>query len=242
MKRFFTVVHCVNEAMARKAVDVAFIAGADGVFLINQGGMAWLDVLRLAHELGREDGPLSWMNDDERRIGVNILGASGQQLQRFMRDRSEISMCWADNATAFEGVELPGVELFGGVAFKYQDPVPAKMWAPRLMYAKILGVQVATTSGLGTGMPADVTKVRRMVEIVRELNTLGYLLAWEGPTQRLALASGVSLQNVADYLPHVDDFIVGSSIESSLGVLEPAKVQELGRRIREYESNQGRTG
>jgi len=43
----------------------------------------------------------------------------------------------------------------------------------------------------------------------------------------IALASGVTAENVGDYLPYVDAFLVGTGIEARLGVLDPARLRDL---------------
>src|SRR3989344_2491051 len=60
-------------------------------------------------------------------------------------------------------------------------------------------VDTVTTSGDKTGSPPDVAKVQAMREAIR-------------PHDSLALASGVSVENVALFKPYVDTFLVASSI------------------------------
>lgn len=43
----------------------------------------------------------------------------------------------------------------------------------------------------------------------------------------LALASGVTAENVHDYLPYVDAFLVGTGIESSFGIIDAARLDAL---------------
>ena len=47
----------------------------------------------------------------------------------------------------------------------------------------------------------------------------------------LALASGVTVENVEEYLPYVDAYLVGTGIEERLGVLDPDAVSRLHQRI-----------
>jgi predicted TIM-barrel enzyme len=74
-------------------------------------------------------------------------------------------------------------------------------------------VDVLCTSGPGTGYAADVEKVRA-------------LRAGLGD-HAMALASGVTPENVRIYLPYVQAFLVGTGIERQLGVLDPAKIEAL---------------
>ena len=47
----------------------------------------------------------------------------------------------------------------------------------------------------------------------------------------LALASGVTADNVGAYLPYVDAYLVGTGIERALGVLDPLAVRALADAI-----------
>ena len=50
----------------------------------------------------------------------------------------------------------------------------------------------------------------------------------------LALASGVTPENVTDYLPFVDCFLVATGISKSFTELDPAKVTGLVENVRGY--------
>jgi phosphoribosylanthranilate isomerase len=45
----------------------------------------------------------------------------------------------------------------------------------------------------------------------------------------LALASGVTAENVGTYVPYVQAFLVGTGIEASFGVIDAARVTALLR-------------
>jgi predicted TIM-barrel enzyme len=215
-KRFFPVIHCVSEPMVLAAVEVARVAGADGVFLVNQGGMPSSAVASLARNVAYAIGP-------RLLVGVNLLGATSDQLAREVNN-SDIRMCWTDSA-AHRSVVVDGVEFFGGVAFKYQPAVADQDLEGAIARSHDTGVDVVTTSGPATGQPARVEKVEAMASIIRRFN------AFRPQQRRLALASGVSIDNVESFLPHVDDFLVGTSIESSLGVLDLERTRALADRI-----------
>ena len=74
-------------------------------------------------------------------------------------------------------------------------------------------LDVVTTSGPGTGIAADFEKVKM---IKQSLNK----------EKKMALASGVSVDNVGPCLPYVDYFVVAISVEtfSMSGQLVPKKV------------------
>jgi len=102
---------------------------------------------------------------------------------------------------------------FGGVAFKYQREVAADALG-RASVVAMSYMDVVCTSGPGTGKAADVAKVIAMREAI-------------GPDGAIALASGVTAENVAAYLPYVDAFLVGTGIEARFGVLDRAKLADL---------------
>lgn len=68
---------------------------------------------------------------------------------------------------------------------------------------------------LGTGQAADIDKVCAMREGLGD--------------GALALASGVTPENVRAYLPYVDAFLVGTGIEASFGVIDETKLAALLR-------------
>lgn len=210
------VVHCCNEAQARVNANMARICGADGVWLINQGGMRARPVLNLAGELVAESPGFF--------VGVNTMGTRPLDTARLLAGRVKPQGLWTDNAGLDDGAfaafhtQLGWRPLyFGGVAFKYQAPVAPELYGQVAAEAAHAGVDVVTTSGPGTGEPTPVEKVAAMREAIG--------------THALAVASGVSIENVDGLLPYVDAFIVSSSIESSFGHLDTIKLRALVERV-----------
>lgn len=222
------VVHPVGRSEALASIQVAHAAGAKGVFLIDQG-MSASEVLRLVLEV-RSQYPKLW-------IGINLLSRRPPDALAEALDAcgGRIDGIWSDNAgvrehqddqseaDAFLAVRRArgwnGL-YFGGTAFKYQREVPANV-LPRAAALAAKYMDVICTSGPGTGMAADVEKVRSM----RSGLVDGHALA---------LASGVTPENVNDYLPFVDAFLVGTGIEARFGVLDPRKVEALLAAISSY--------
>jgi predicted TIM-barrel enzyme len=215
------VVHPVGQREALDAVHLVSSLGLRGVFLIDQI-MPERDVLALVHEIrGRHPG--LW-------VGVNLLSRSpAGALVTALRECGTIDGIWSDNAgidehsgehpvaTAF--VETRREEswrglYFGGVSFKYQREVSLEDLGQAASTARAY-MDVVCTSGPGTGIAADVEKVIRLH---------GGL---DG--HALALASGITAQNVQRYLPYAQAFLVGTGIETSFGVLDPKKIEALLR-------------
>lgn len=208
------MVHVEEAGQALLCVQIARDAGADGVFLISHvlPGDALIEIYAKA----REEHPDWW-------IGLNLLGlwptyaveAAPAGVSGLWTDDAQIDESMLGQPIAseiFDGLkQRDGRAIyFGGVAFKYQREVldfeAAAAKAVPLM-------DVVTTTGPGTGKPADVAKVRRMRRAMGNAP--------------LALASGVTPQNVRRYMPYVDCFLVASSITDDNEVLIPDRVREL---------------
>ena len=216
------VVHPVSREKALASVRVAHDLGIKGVFLIDQG-MSERDVLQLVREM-RSLYPSLW-------IGLNLLSRSPTKVLTTTHNRDLcVAGIWSDWAGIEEdrvaGSSHPQAEAFmnarraaswdglyfGGVAFKYQREVaPSDLSIAAEM--SIPYMDVLCTSGPGTGQAADVEKVRDLRASLGD--------------HAMALASGVTPENVRSYMPYVQAFLVGTGIEKQLGVLDPAKIEAL---------------
>lgn len=216
------VIHPIGREEALAAIRIAQAAGVKGVFLIDQG-MHERELLAFVREV-RDLYPTLW-------IGLNLLTRRPADALTVALDVCGfIDGIWSDNAGIDErssgSASRPLAEAFvaarhardwdglyfGGVAFKYQREVPdtdlsraAALSAPYM--------DVLCTSGPGTGSPAAISKVRGLRDGIGN--------------RSMALASGVTSENVQSYMPYVQAFLVGTGIEQSLGVLDPAKLEAL---------------
>lgn len=204
---------------------------ADGVFLINQGCTVdeLLPHLRFARA---RHGSSLWM-------GVNLLGVSLSEVIALpLQPRVDrIDGIWQDDAgvdrrdaalTRLRRQELlfgrgetgwKGV-YFGGVAFKTQPKVAVND-LQRVTATAAEFVDVVTTSGDATGVAADTYRLALMCDAAGSI---------------MALASGVTPDNIDTYLPLADAFLVASGIESDFGVLDPGKTKALADKIHGYDS------
>ncbi len=89
---------------------------------------------------------------------------------------------------------------------------------PRAAATAAAYMDVICTSGPGTGKEAQVDKVAAMH-------------AGLPATGALALASGVTPENIDRFLPYVHAYLVGTGIEARLGVLDADLVGRLHGRI-----------
>lgn len=221
------VIHVVSTDQALRNAGIAREAGSDGVFLINHGIDSG-SLLRIHQEVAAAF-PNWW-------IGVNCLDLQPEQVLSCVSQT--VSGIWTDNALIDENrTSQPAAErvvqaqkqanwrglYFGGVAFKYQREVDdlARAAGMAMQY-----MDVVTTSGPGTGHAADVDKIRVMKEALGKFP--------------LAIASGITPENVEDYLPHADCFLVATGISTSFEELDPARARVLVDTVKSYEDQTSR--
>ncbi len=213
------VIHVESLDQAEHNAGIAYMAGCDGVFLINHGMS--VDKLLEIHYVVASNFRNWW-------VGVNFLGLRPEEV--FAKGTRRMAGIWTDNMGIDERAESQleaeaaqrareasgwnGL-YFGGVAFKYQREVDDLESAARIAarYA-----DVVTTSGPGTGEAASRDK------IVRLRNALG-----DTP---LAIASGITPENVGDYLDVADCFLVATGISKSWTELDYDRVCQLVDSVR----------
>ena len=203
------VVHVLDARQAARNITTVIREGAPGVLLINHDFSldAFLPILREV----RTAFPMVW-------LGINFLGVTGKEafpiLAELARDGILIDAYWADDARIDESLsfenQVEAIEIsaareqsgwkglyLGGVAFKKQRLVEPDGY---LAAAKVAQgyMDVVTTSGVATGEPADIDKIET------------FRLACENSA--LAVASGVSPENAADYVNRVDCILVATGI------------------------------
>lgn len=214
------VIHAINEHQVGVQAELASACGADGVLLINQGGMDALKMVKFAGVLSKRHA---------MRIGINLLGvkadfAVGAALAQGLH------MLWSDDRSILAGQAFTEVEhtdgvprlYFGGVAFKGQHDADLddRSAALSAMHEARLGLDVVTTSGPGTGHATPRSKVKAMRFCLGD--------------HPLACASGVSIDNVPGLLPYVDAFIVASSVERDFGYFDKQKLRALIEYVHTY--------
>lgn len=217
------VIHVISERQALENVRIAREAGSDGVFLINH--RIPNAFLLLIYCQAVSEFPDFW-------VGVNCLDLSaGMAFREIARRGLHMAGLWVDDPLIDERrIEQPGADLinelrrqenwdglyFGGIAFKYQRSVLELEKAAHLAAGYM---DVITTSGPGTGLAAEVEKIRRMKTAIGE--------------KPLAIASGITAENVADYLPFADCFMVATGISKDFSNLDQEKMKKLLDRVRE---------
>ncbi|MEI7731715.1 MAG: BtpA/SgcQ family protein [Verrucomicrobiota bacterium] len=217
------VIHVENARLTLRNMALARQAGCDGVFLINHGisDEELLDLFKNVHQEYAD-----WW------VGLNCLGYTFKQTQLFPLLPKAVAGLWVDNAMIdHEAAVQKAAEAilkarrasgwsglyFGGVAFKYQNVVPQDKLATVSRLATQY-MDVVTTSGPGTGSAAEVDKIRVMKDAIGD--------------SPLAIASGITPENVGDYLPYADCFLVATGISKSFSQLDADKVSQLMEVVR----------
>lgn len=190
----------------------AIEGGADGVFLIGHSMKHWsLAPIVFAAKLNFPQIP----------VGVNYLDKGLTSALTDIDDDDGIllaDMLWSDDAPvrydrlAHNDVGIP---VYVGVAFKYKPP---EKDLEATIRACVDGNFIVTTSGDATGVAPTLSKLSRMRSIL-------------GPDHVLALASGVTAQNIKSFMPFVDHFFVASSVVDENDRTVASKVRELVKAI-----------
>lgn len=231
--RVFIVIH----SRCRQEDDLLNVAravggGADGVFLINHSGPGE-KLIKIAAE-AKAKFPMTF-------VGVNVLDLDPTQAYKILAQHNgKIEGLWADAGGVYVGPDGAidyidaeqyhleqmnsgwGGFYFGSVAFKTQTPIKneADLVAVGSTAAKY--IDVPTTSGPGTGMAADVKKIKTMKKAVGR--------------SPLAIASGITPENVTDYLPYSDCYLVATGVSKSFYELDENKIIALTAACREYDT------
>ena len=218
------VIHVLDREQVLRNIRVAVSSGVPGVFLINHDFPAG-EFIPIITDV-RTSAPSVW-------IGVNFLAMPGKDafpiLGRLYADDCPIDAYWADDARIDERVEHQTEAeaarrvysacgwnglYFGGVAFKKQREVRREDFEGVARIAASY-MDVVTTSGAATGRAADVRKVSDFRQGVGD--------------RPLALASGVTPENVSEYTTLVDCFLVATGINyaGDFYNIDPGRLDEL---------------
>ncbi|MFZ3482059.1 hypothetical protein [Sphingomonas sp. 3-13AW] len=214
------VIHYQDHGQALRNADLAFDAGASGVFLIEMDGIS--DPLPAVALTIKHRWP-------SRLVGINFLGVEPEEAVRWNIECG-VDMTWTDaQLTHSSGdrleqgqhirdhlLECPTHLFFSGVAFKHQRHEPDPIAAARL--AVKMGF-IPTTSGTATGIAADTNKVEQ-------------LHAGLGREMPLAIASGVTPDNVVQYAPYLSHILVATGVSSSFHELDRVLLGQLITRVK----------
>lgn len=216
------VIHVLDTARTLRNVNVLLEAGAQGCFLINHDfePEQFVPIIRQT----RAAFPSLWM-------AVNFLAVTGKDafpiLGQLQAEGCAVDAYWADDACIDEdgtNTEAKAIEAvragsgwdglyFGGTAFKKQREVSPDRYGDAAREACPF-MDVITTSGVATGQEADLGKIETFRAAIGD--------------RPLALASGISPENAADYAD-VDCFMVATGINEpgNFYDIDPARLAAL---------------
>ena len=207
--KFYAVIHVCDPFGYHPTISAgrAVRAGADGVFVINHGvrPSALIDVANRIHA----EHPDLWM-------GFNFLGLRPEDAFHALPDYAK--GLWTDNAGEGPSVQRARLrsewkgEYFGGTAFKGQRQ-PSDLREAVLTAATFM--EVVTTSGPGTGRAPELEKIRIMGETAKQCG------------RGLAIASGVTPENVSQYMPYATHILVATGVSQSFQELDFYKMKQL---------------
>ena len=226
---FLAVIHVVNETQALRNANLVLDEGADGVFLISHGTISDEELINIYRYV---NATLRTKFKDPF-VGLNCLSISGQDVFKLIPNY--LSGIWLDNLGIQHDREYqygPGCILearkkreasgwsgllFGGVAFKHQKAVSYEN-LPKTSQISTEFCDVVTTSGEATGRAPQVKKIRLIRGAVGDFP--------------VAIASGITPENVKEFMPFADCFLVATGISNSFTELDPVKVRTLSEAIR----------
>lgn len=218
---FLPVIHAQNLPQAVYNTQIAREAGADGVFLINQGrggsSMPFEELIDLYHEM-RDRFPFFWIGLNSLDRGHEAIDDIPRSLQGLWVDSSGINETGLNEkarsfAVSREARRWRGL-YFGGVGFKYQ-PAPADV--ARAAKNAMPFVDVITTSGDATGSAPTIEKIEAIKQVIG--------------AHPLAIASGMSPDNVQKFMPIADCFLVATGISRSFTELDSKKTTAFARKL-----------
>ena len=217
IKKFFStagqavlpVIHVLDHGQTERNVGIAIKEGAAGVFLINHDFdvETFLPIIKSV----RAAWPGIW-------LGVNFLAVTGKTafpvLANLEKEGCVVDGYWADDARIderrdpddqLEAAEILAVKkrcgwnglYFGGTAFKKQRSVNPRDYQLSAAIAANW-MDVVTTSGVATGKETGSDKVDAFRTGLGE--------------NALALASGVTPENIGKYADDVDIILVATGI------------------------------
>lgn len=211
------VIHFADPELALYNARLAFDAGCAGVFLINMGDSVHTRYLASVAFSIKAEFP-------DKLVGINYLGSYPDDA--VLRNLANgVDMTWTDfqmthsaEAPFYYAAQVkaalakrPGHLVFSGVAFKHQAHEPNPSAAAR---SAIDFGFVPTTSGPATGVAADIEKVRALRKAI-------------GPDAPLAIASGITPENVADFAPYLSHILVATGVSESFHELDFEKLSRL---------------
>ena len=215
MSKIIPVIHTLNLKQVQYNVDICANNGVQDIFIISHEYRNPNDAIyHFRTYLEYIKSKYSSM-----KVGVNFL-----QLPTYDAVQEAIKLnfdyVWADRSYLTEKSTLSiaenifsdkkNIEYFGTVAFKYQNKEEDLIWSCEK--AKNL-MDVVVTSGSATGKSPNIDKIKNIREFIGD--------------KPLAIASGITTDNISLYKEYVDIFMVASSITDEYESIVEFKLKNL---------------
>lgn len=219
LKKFIPVIHITDDLNDLETnLKIIQDNNIKDIMLISHGYLNYLELIELGTKLKSEYNNLN--------IGYNFLDLNSINVFNYLlKNKIKVDYIWIDNSYVglnnnyalkikeqwLEYKEFnSNVKYFGGVAFKY---LPQPKYIEKAIEESKKMMDIITTTGNGTGIEISKEKINLFDKIINK----------ESP---LAIASGVSIENI-DYLFHyVNYFLVSSSISKSDSLFDDIKFKE----------------
>lgn len=210
--KILPVIHFIDETTTLKNVEIAFAENSYGIFLISMEG---------------NDRPLIPLAKKIKKIypnkviGINLLSLPALEALNLSLEAG-LDATWTDGsgvtsqAVSLQAKQIETVlkqtqhEFYGSVAFKYQKVDPNPPVAAQKALA--LGM-IPTTSGEATGVAADLGKISNIRQLIG--------------TQPLALASGLTPENIHQYKSLITHGLVSTGISEDFYNFSQTKLKQL---------------
>jgi len=204
--KIIPVIHHVDSKLTLEQAKIVSDSKAFGIFLISMTGdnehlpmLAKVIKFRYPH----------------LKLGTNLLGNTALETVKINLD-FELDMSWSDEPILHgDNISPDAIEIseiiknshhlfFNSVAFKYQkiDPKPEVS----TLNSYNLGF-IPTTSGEATGKAANLDKISKMAAALQ--------------VKKMGLASGLTPNNIKDYLPYIEYGLVSTGISKNFHEIEP---------------------
>ncbi len=212
--KFMVVIHVVDYQQAKRNCEIALDNGADGIFLAD-GGVSDEVLGGICSRL-RDASPIALF------IGMHIPGFEPFVNLKMLSDHAwNPSALWFTTVTdpmrlkhEADASRFPGL-VFGEVNFDPKNP------------ARVLAVE----SGIMASFVDVVTVAALDASLPPELETIQLARRVLPPGNKLAIASGMTPENVEPFLDYVDYFLVATGVSKSQTELDPARVQLMAKKF-----------
>lgn len=210
--KIIPVIHHTNEFLSMKKAEICAKNKAYGVFIIsmisdNIGLSGLAKKIKIAFP--------------DLKVGINLLGYSALD-SIYESLNYSLDMTWSDCPIvtgSFITPEAKAIEeeiqntnhlFFNSVAFKYQSIERNVQQA--VLNSKLLQF-IPTTSGEATGKAANLTKIKSMKDSLKDYP--------------LAIASGLTPDNIQQYTPYIEFGLVATGISDDFNNFNELKLQEI---------------